>query len=520
MMLPSISLEAGPSLVSREVATTLRSTSSWRNASSVLGCCLVLLVVFHRATVASILETWSRDPFAHAYFVVAAAAYLAWSRRERVESMIPRPTFVALPLLGFLSFLWLLGNLTSTALVQQSCLAGMFVALTWAVLGTAAVRALVFPLGLLLFALPFGERIAPTLQEFTARFALQMLTLSGLHPVLEGHVISIADSRWQVTESCGGINYVVASLAVGYLYAGAVYRQWGHRVAFLGASAIVPLAANGLRVYTTILLDYLGATRVVSGMGHYLYGMFVFGIVMSVLFITCGRWREEPTSGDGPTSSPQRVAAVASPVSARRTALCAMVGMLLVAIGPVSASMLRHARGAEGAIQQNPPVVSMPWKAVDENSLAWSPRFVAPQSEFLQTYTSGDHVVKLYLARYGANQPDAKLTSRTNLLYDKPWWSAGGRHRTIVVEGRSFQVNETFLQSPQSSLLVWNWYQIDRGFTGNDYMAKLLFAKARLFRSREDAAAIAVATDGQPGVEAAAVLLAFVEHLSLRTLEP
>ena len=49
-----------------------------------------------------------------------------------------------------------------------------------------------------------------------------------------------------MTEACGGINYFVAS-SVGYLCAGAVYRQWGHRVAFLVASALMPLAANGLR---------------------------------------------------------------------------------------------------------------------------------------------------------------------------------------------------------------------------------------------------------------------------------
>ncbi len=290
-------------------------------------------------------QTWSQDPFRHGYFVVAAVAYLAWSRRERVESVYPRPAFVALPLLGLLSFLWLLGNLTSTMQVQQFCLVTTSVAVAWAVLGTAAARALLFPLGLLFFTLPFGDRLAPSLQEFTARFAVGMLTLSDVHPVLEGQVISIAGDSWRVTEACGGINYLVASLAVGYLYAGAVYRQWGHRVAFLVASALVPLAANGLRVYTTILLDYLGATRVVAGMGHYLYGVLIFGIVMSVLFITCGRWREEPSAGDGPMSLPQRVVAIDSPASARRTVLCATIGMLLVAIGPASARLLWLPRG-------------------------------------------------------------------------------------------------------------------------------------------------------------------------------
>ena len=147
-----------------------------------------------------------------------------------------------------------------------------------------------------------GDRVAPALQNFTALAALKMLALSDVHPILEGQVISIDGNRWRVTEACGGINYFVASLLVGYVYAGLVYRQWGHRLAFLGAAALVPLAANGVRVYTTILLDHYGASRLVSGMEHYLYGVLIFTIVMAVLFVTCGRWREDlpPPPGMAP----------------------------------------------------------------------------------------------------------------------------------------------------------------------------------------------------------------------------
>ena len=460
------------------------------------------------------LQTWSRDPLGHGYLVVPAAAYLALTRRGRVEALSPTPAFAALPLLGLLSFLWLLGNLTDTTVVQQFCLVTMFIAVTWGVLGTAAARALMFPLGLLLFALPLGDRLVPVLQEFTGRFAVKMLTLSEVPAVVEGHVISIAGDRWHVADACAGLNYLVASLAVGYLYAGAVYRQWGHRVAFLFASALVPLVANGLRVYTTILLDSLGATRVVSGMQHHLYGSLVFAIGISVLFITCGRWREEASAGDASMSRPQGAAPVVSSASTRRTVLCATVGMLLVASGPVSARVFWLPRGHEGNIRQNAPEVALPWKAVDGDLLAWSPRFVTPRSEFLQTYKSGTQFVKLYVASYGASQPGVKLASTLNLLYDEPWSSAGERDRTMTLEGQSFQVTERVLRSPQSSLLVWNWYQIEGGFTGDDYVAKLLLAKARLFRSREGSAAIAVGTEEQPGVEAAAVLREFIRHVS------
>jgi hypothetical protein len=56
---------------------------------------------------------------------------------------------------------------------------------------------------------------------------------------------------------------------------------------------------------------------------------------------------------------------------------------------------------------------------------------------------------------------------------------------------------------------------VDGRFTGNGYVAKLLLAKSRLFRRRQDSAAIVVATENRPGVDAATILQDFLRHVSL-----
>ncbi len=69
-------------------------------------------------------------------------------------------------------------------------------------------------------------------------------------------------------------------------------------------------------------------------------------------------------------------------------------------------------------------------------------------------------------------------------------------------------------------MVVLSWYWVDGRFTGSDYVAKLLLAKARLFRGREGSAVIAVAAEDQGGMEAAAILKDFLAHVSLaRSLE-
>ena len=112
--------------------------------------------------------------------MIPAVVYLAWARRGSYESSQPTATFRSLLLLGLLAFLWLLATLTGTSSIQQLCFVAMFIAFVWGVVGTSATRVLLFPLAFLLFALPFGDRLIPSLQEFTAGFAVKMLEVSGV----------------------------------------------------------------------------------------------------------------------------------------------------------------------------------------------------------------------------------------------------------------------------------------------------------------------------------------------------
>jgi exosortase A len=266
---------------------------SWRNAAVALVCCLTVLVFVYQPTVVSMLYTWAEDPFGHGYVVVPAVLCLAFIRRSSLESITPRAAASALPAVGASSLLWLLASRAGQDAIQQSAVVATAVSLTWAVLGTAVVRALAFPLGLLLFVLPVGHVVAPLFQDFTGRVAAAMLHYSGVPVALDGDVISTPGTRWHVSEACGGIHYLIASTGIGYVYAGLVYRRWTRRAGFIAAALIVPIAGNLVRVYTTIILDEFGATRLVAGMGHYLYGFFVFTMMMSVLFITCGQWSDE-----------------------------------------------------------------------------------------------------------------------------------------------------------------------------------------------------------------------------------
>jgi len=495
------------------------SASIWRTPPVVLICAIALLIAAYWDTAKSILVMWAKNPLGHEYLVPAAVVWLAWRRRDDLRAMTPHPAFWWLPLLAVAAFGWLLGNLTNTTVVQQLCLAVMFVGLVWGSVGTAGVRPLIFPLGFLIFALPIGDWVVPALQNLTAWFAVKMLHLCGFPALLEAHVISIPGSRWQVAEACSGINYLMSSLVLAYLYAGLVYRTWPHRIGFFLASGLMALIANSIRVFVTILIASFGATQVAAGMEHYLIGWFVFCMIMALTFVTCGRWKEpEAPHADAPAPLPAHTPRRASAMS--MWAFVAL-GLLIVGVAPLSARRVWTSQDDTDEIVPRSLVqVSGEWRPVDGGRFNWTPRYFQPTGETLQTYVSGEHAVAIYVAYYAAGERGAKLASSGNQLFTADWLPVAETSRSIAVGGQSFDAHETMAQAPNTSLVVWNWYWVDGTFTRHDAVAKLLLAKSRLLRSGRGSAAIAVAAQDLPGSDVSLVLRDFVAHLNVDSHDP
>jgi exosortase A len=472
------------------------------------------LLALYWSTVATTIATWSKDPFAHGYLVVPMAVYLTWTRRQALTALSPAPSWWALPWLAALAFVWVLGNITATRIVEQLCLIGMIMALIWALLGGYAARQLMFPVGILFFALPFADRSIPALQDFTASFAVRMLKLINVPVLHQGHVISIPGSSWQVSEACSGINYLVSSLALGFVYAGTTYRFWRHRVGFFVASALVPLIANGLRVFTTILIASYGATAVAAGMEHYLYGMLVFAIITYVLFITCGRWQEPalPVDATGVSETPRLPRA---PWSSFRTVVAASIAVLLVAVAPLAASSLANPNVASGHVRPLSVTVTGPWRETQNDQLKWAPRFDSPSGQVVKVFEAAGRSIRLYMVYYNTDQPGSKLAGGGNVLFEPPWWQYEESWTSMRFAGEPVKVLKTRLRSPSSALLVWSWYVVNGTATGNDYFAKLLLARARLFRSPAPTAAIVIATDDDHRADATSLLEDFAGRLSL-----
>ncbi|HEX7234989.1 MAG TPA: exosortase A, partial [Nitrosospira sp.] len=201
----------------------------------------VILFAYH-ATTWSMISIWERsDTFAHGFLILPFSAYLIWTQREKLTTIPPQPSLLALFVLAVLGFGWLLAALASVQVLEQYFFVTMIPAIVWAILGSRMVLALAFPLAYLLLAVPFGEALIPPLIEFTADFTVKALQLSGIPVYREGSFFAIPSGNWSVVEACSGLRYLIASFTLGTLYAYLTYHSLMRRLVFIALSVIIPI---------------------------------------------------------------------------------------------------------------------------------------------------------------------------------------------------------------------------------------------------------------------------------------
>lgn len=455
---------------------------------------VVWLLGWYGETLLTMVRTWwHSETFAHGFLIVPISAWLIWRKRHIIRALTPRPNYLYLIPLALVAFGWMLGNLAEVVVVQQYGLVLMLLLLVATILGNAIVKELAFPLLFLLFAVPFGEILLPTLMEHTADFTVLALRFTGIPVYREGLYFTVPSGNWSVVEACSGLRYLIASVTLGFLFAYLTYRSFSRRVIFVGLSIVVPIVANWLRAYMIVMIGHLSSMKYAVGVDHLIYGWLFFGVVMLALFWIGSFWREDL---DTPEPTPRRANSANVVQPARANIVIATV----VAAGVVAAAptMVAHLK----RVPNTPPTLGAPvgvnqWQAQPGALSEWVPHYLNASARVSQVYAQGGKRVELYVGYYRNQRQNAELIASQNVLVhsgDKVWGSVGSNRREIVVNGGGFPLTETTIRSHHQRLLVWHWYWVDGEYTTNPYWAKLLEARSQLFGRGDDGAVIVMST--------------------------
>jgi len=304
-----------------------------RPTAPALGLGLAAWALLFHTEIARAMETWDTSTaYSHCWFVLPIALYLAWDRRHAAVGVAARPllwpALLAIP--GTLA--WLAAERVGIMEGRQLVAIGFVQLLFLAVLGWRLAWAFSAPLLYLFFLVPFGAFLTFDLQRFTAAFTDVGLNVLGIPYLMDQFTIEIPEGVFYIAEACAGLRFLIASIAFGVLYACLIYRSPWRRAAFMLASCVVPVVANGFRALGIVTLGHVLGSAQAAAADHVIYGWVFFSVVILLLILAGLPFREDGAAPPAPRSAAQpRPATSALWLAAALVAVVAAIGPAVAA---------------------------------------------------------------------------------------------------------------------------------------------------------------------------------------------
>jgi exosortase C (VPDSG-CTERM-specific) len=235
----------------------------WRRVTGLMAVTVILIICFSRPLYDLAWYSLHRELYSYIPLIPLISLYLIWSKRLSL-ALASRPVqrVAVLPLVGGLATLagyswaqhagWRPSTDDYLALMTLSFLL-FFVAASFVFLGRETSRTIAFPVGFLIFTVPFPgflQRWMECLLQYSSAQAADVLFRMSNTPIFrQGLVFSLTGFSFEVAPECSGIHSTlilfITSLLAGHLF---LRVPWNRMLLTLG---VIPLAIlrNGLRIF-------------------------------------------------------------------------------------------------------------------------------------------------------------------------------------------------------------------------------------------------------------------------------
>lgn len=234
---------------------------------------------------------WQTEQEGHGPLIIAASFWFVWQSRSSLRAVVSEPS----PLAGWITLLvgLLLMFLARTQGVLTVEVLSFIPVISGCVLlagGWPLLRALTFPIGFLVFAVPMPDWLIDAatvpLKVLISDVVTRTLYAADYPIAQNGVMIMIKSYQLLVKDACSGMNSIFALSAIGVFYAYAF--RWHQKLrSLLLLAAIVPITitANFIRVITLVLIAYYGGIDLLEGPLHDLTGIGLFVAAVILLFL-------------------------------------------------------------------------------------------------------------------------------------------------------------------------------------------------------------------------------------------
>lgn len=482
----------------------MESKTIKRNWIALAGLIGLWLLVFHQSLIESARLWWTSEIYTHGLVVLPAVAYFIFRSREEIYQAYERNNLlsvgaaIALAICVGFGVIARIGGIN--VLAHIACFSALILIFV-SVWGLRASRQVSLPLLMLLFAIPIGEELIPLLQEVTADIAIVLLKLTGVPVFRDGLYIDIPAGKFLVAEACSGVRFFVGSIVFSFLFSYLSFKKTKNIILFIAIGVAVPILANALRVYGTILVGHFVDMKYAAGADHLIYGWFFFAIVIILLVIIGEILRRAEIRSFGKSKITKESANVSKNGSTKTTRESGVrAGYLapgltaVILLGAFTYQTLIAqpvSQLEEGLIARD--AHALPDNFIETSDSAKASKNAASSSAARKTdtytpaYRSFDRQItavnwlddlELEIFEYDLSLgAQAEMLSSENRLYDPVDWTWVAS-RSIDTKGMQFEKVELVSSGGQRRYVTRFWLVNDRAFT------KVLPAKLRIALER------------------------------------
>ena len=219
---------------------------------------------------------------------------------------------------------------------------------------------------------------------------------------------------FEVAVACSGIRYLIASLAVGTLYAYLTYQKGYKQIAFIIFAGIIPILANGIRAYLIVIIAHYSDMEYATGADHLIYGWVFFGLVIMFMFWIGGKFADPEPEMDKAVIYPQP----ASINSIRY--LLVLIPFFIVVLLSRSIPVIEPPSSVQTAL-----------KGQEVSHSDWGISF---SDSLNQSHILSEEGLEIYKAVYANKQSKGELISSINYLHEHEKWT--------VINQETFEFNK------------------------------------------------------------------------------
>jgi exosortase D (VPLPA-CTERM-specific) len=477
-----------------------------------LGIGFLLILPAFWGGITDLIGRWDRqEEYSHGYMIPFVSAYLIWQRRDFLNRIEFKPTWVPLGFVVVGLFVAVIGEISALYILIHFSLILIILAMAWSLMGWNAFKYVLIPLLLLVFAIPlpyFMEAVLTAkLQLISSSLGVGVIRLFGIPVFLEGNIIDLGGYQLQVVEACSGLRYLYPLMGVGFIVA-YLYQVslWKRVVVFLSTIPIT-IIMNSFRVGVVgILVEYWGIDMA-EGFLHDFEGWIIFVACLAILIAEMwllNRLSKNPLSLKQvfvlPGLDEVESDAVTHHVRPLSTPFLVIIGLVVIAFFVVNFVDQR-----EEVFPQRQSLVTFPiafdqWQGKQDKLLPSIEQFLNVTDYVLNDYTSDNKLpINLYVAYYKSQRKGLAPHSPRVCIPGGGWDISEIKQVKIhLATGNALPLNRVVIQNGNNKQLVYYWFKQRGRDIASEYWMKWYLLTDSLSMSRTDGSLVRLTTPIMP----------------------